>query len=180
MLNKISFTAVLMALLLPFTAVAVTPIGPIGAAFEACGTTVSRQEQQNTLKVLYGNGQASLIVGGLHDMASGVSFVNYQVPTGKKLRIFCLSLYSFAAQPMELKVGYGDDATAASDSADPTNAVYFTGNATFFIFGTDSTINRFDIIIDAVVPAGKFPFHRLDNGPSDSGALYVYGILEDE
>lgn len=154
--------------------------GSLGiGTFQACESNLNRVEQQENLIALFGAAGNSVVLSGLHSLATQGAYANYQVPSGKQLRIFCIVVQNQAAQTVTVAIGYGDDASTVSDSADPTNAVYFTSNGTFDDIVTPASIGTTSIPHNGVVPAQKYPFARYDNGASDVAAVYVYGLLED-
>jgi len=97
---------------------------------------------------------------------------NYQVPTGKKLIIFAVTIHcTVGAKGSGL--GYGDNAVSNSSSA-PTNfqAIITTHweNAT--------VLQTFDELVYAEVPAEKFP-HQVAESTSGTNIMAVFAIEAD-
>jgi len=157
--------------------------GTLGVGnYTTCSSAINRVEQKEDLIVLYGDGEPSLTAGGLHNMATQTSgFLAWRVPPGKNFRMFCTEIVSFAASTITLTLGYADDPLGSSSGSNPVNGVvWLTGSESFDVVQTTAAIGTTQRLINGLAPANSFPFTRLDNGAGDNGAIYVYGILEDE
>jgi len=161
---------------------AATPVGTLGNAtlINVCGSTISKDDMQNNFVHLGMDGQASVVVAGLHDSSSNQTFINYSVPGGKQLRIFCTRMSNNVADAAGATLGFGDDASTSADASEPTNSILMLGNNTFDDNGLPAIAGHVsEVQVNFLVPPGKFIFVRFDNTAGDDFLYQVYGILED-
>lgn len=98
---------------------------------------------------------------------------NYQVPAGKKLRIWASRIQSpSAAGTVGPMIGYGD--TAVNNTTAPVNPVVLTMGGGSNYLGISAAANeRFEMSHYYEIPAGKYPFIN------SSAAIYGQFLCEE-
>lgn len=97
--------------------------------------------------------------------------VDYQVPVGKTLKVTRLLTYRESADSYLEELGYGDDAVPSGGVA-PTAAVPLiigVGETELFE-GAD------DIEVYFEIPAGKYPYAKLEGTAPSPMAILLFGV----
>ena len=119
------------------------------------------QDTRTGLKIIFKSGTKDLF-----DTLEQPLGTDYQVPADKVFYITCVIYHADTAKTI-IRVGYGDDAVAAS-AVPPTNPVYVSPFYNAAVVDVHCCMNTF-----LEIPAGKYPFIECQVG---AGVAEIQGL----
>ena len=103
------------------------------------------------------------------------SGTDYQVPTGKTLFINRLLFSASIADAPQVSIGYGDTGVA-SGIVLPTAPVFVVGQDNASVYVATAANITYDPVINAQIPAGKFPFANMQGGLTTVLRVAIFGV----